>query len=409
MTSERPRGVFAVADFRRLWAAGLVSDAGDWLLFVALPLIVFQLTGSAIGTSIAFLLELIPAIVLAPVAARVAARFDRRRVMVVVNLAQAASLVPLLLVSTAADLPILYVVITAHASLAALFEPAKNSLLPELVGPEALVSANSLIGLNQNLGRLIGGPLGGVLLAFGGLDVIVAADAATYVLSAILIATVRGGGGAPVVAADEPTGVLKALRTPSLAGVFAMILLTSVAQGLFQVLFVLFVVGPLHGGDAEVGVFRGIQAVGAIAAGLALGLLARRRDAASLAVASTAAFGVLSLAIWNLPLITTAVWPYVILFAVVGAPGVIMVTAFVSALQTSSSPALRPGAFAAMGLLFAVGQGVGILLGGLADAAVPLTVLLQLQGAMYLTAALTGWLWSRRRARPGFRGVGAEA
>lgn len=400
MAAEGGGSAFAVPDFRRLWAAGLVSDAGDWLLFVALPLVVFQLTGSAIGTSIAFLLELIPAIVLAPLAARIAARFDRRRVMVLVNVAQAVSLVPLLLVATSADLPILYGVIAVHASLAALFEPAKNSLLPELVSPDALVSANALIGLNQNLGRLAGGPLGGVLLAFGGLDVIVAADAVTYLLSAALIATVRGGTGvAGIDDPDQPTGVWRALRTHELSGVFAMILLTSVAQGMFQVLFVLFVVGPLGGGDAEVGLLRGIQAIGAIAAGLALGLLARRRDAASLAVTSTAVFGVLSLAIWNLPLVTTNLWPYLVLLAVVGAPGVIMVTAFVSALQTASAPALRPGAFAAMGLVFAVGQGVGLLLGGLADAGVPLSVLLQAQGTMYLAAAATGWAWSRRRRR----------
>ena len=56
----------AVPAFRRLWAAGVVSDAGDWLLFIALPLVVLRLTGSALGTSVAFLLELAPAVLLAP-------------------------------------------------------------------------------------------------------------------------------------------------------------------------------------------------------------------------------------------------------------------------------------------------------------------------------------------------------
>jgi MFS family permease len=389
------RTAMAVPSFRRLWAAGLVSDAGDWLLFIALPVIVLQLSGSALGTAFAFLLELAPAVVLAPVAARVAARFDRRMVMVVVNIGQAVALLPLLLVDSVEHLPILFAVIAVHASLATLFEPAKNSLLPDLVPADALVSANALVALNQNLGRLIGGPLGGVLLVVGGLDLIVAVDVATYIVSAALIFLVRS----PARLLDEPgavTGVWAALRIRPLRAVFVMILLASVAQGLFQVLFVLFVVGPLSGNEGEVGLLRGVQAVGAIAAGLALGFLFHRVDARGMAVASTLVFGVLSLVIWNLPFVTTETWVFTVLFAIVGAPGVVMVTAFVSTLQAESTPGQRAPVFAAMGVVMAVGQAIGLLLGGLVDAGVPLLVLLQLQGALYLVAALAGSRWMRR-------------
>ena len=403
MTTEpatRHRSAFAEVSFRRLWTAGLVSDAGDWLLFIALPVIVLQLTGSALGTAFAFLLELAPAVLLAPLAARVSARFDRRLVLVAVNVGQALVLLPLLLVDSVDQLPLLYAVIAAHASLAAMFEPAKNSLLPDLVPADALLSANALVGLNQNLGRLVGGPLGGVLLAVGGLDLAIAVDVVTYLASAGLILLVRS----PRQLSVEPgsaTGVWAALTLRRLRTVFVMILLASIAQGLFQVLFVLFVVGPLGGGETEVGVFRGIQAVGAIAAGLTIGFLSRRSDARMLALASTLAFGILSLAIWNLPALTTATWLFAVLFAIVGAPGLIMVTAFISILQSESTPAQRPAVFAALGVVMAIGQGVGLLFGGLVDAGVPLLLLLQVQGALYLVAALSGaaWgasLWHRR-------------
>ncbi len=59
-------------DFRALWLAGLISDAGDWMLFVALPILVYTETGSALGTSLAFLIELAPAVVLAPLAGAIA-------------------------------------------------------------------------------------------------------------------------------------------------------------------------------------------------------------------------------------------------------------------------------------------------------------------------------------------------
>jgi MFS family permease len=72
-------GPLSAPAFRTLWAAGVISDAGDWLLLVALPIVVFQLTGSALGTAVAFAAELGPGIVLAPVAGRLADALDRRR------------------------------------------------------------------------------------------------------------------------------------------------------------------------------------------------------------------------------------------------------------------------------------------------------------------------------------------
>jgi MFS family permease len=161
------------------------------MLFIALPIVVYGQTGSALGTSAAFLAELGPAIVLAPVAGHVADRLDRRSVLLVVSFLQALSLLPLLLVHGHSGLAIVYAVILVQASLSALFEPAKNALLPTLVGPEMLVGANSLIALNNGLGRLVGGPLGGLLLAAGDLRAIVIADAASFALAAALIAAAR--------------------------------------------------------------------------------------------------------------------------------------------------------------------------------------------------------------------------
>ncbi|WP_341997986.1 MFS transporter [Microbacterium sp. LWH7-1.2] len=404
------RTAFAIPSFRRLWAAGLISDTGDWLLFIALPLVVFQLTGSALGTSIAFLLELIPAVALAPVAARLIGRFDRRWIMVAVNVGQALALLPLLWVDEVADLPLAYAVIFVHASLSTLFEPAKNTLLPELVDTGRLVSANALIGLNQNLGRLVGGPLGGVLLAVGDLGLIVVVDALTYAASAILIATlpaVAPAEAGPSPDSDlgaRPAGILAALRIPRLRGAFAVIFVSSVAQGMFLVLFVLFALGPLRGSDADVGLLRGIQAIGAVAAGVVLGFLVRGSSPRALTALSLFAFGALSLVTWNLPALTTDVWPYVALFAAVGAPGVIMIAGLMSVLQEHSEPRQRGAVFAAVGLVAALGQAIGILLGALSDGPIGLLPLLELQGCLYLLSgviALLGLPREHRRPKTG--------
>ena len=101
---------------------------------------------------------------------------------------------------------------------------------------------------------------------------------------------------------------------------------------------------------------------------------------------------------WNLPSLTTQLWPYVVLFAIVGAPGVVMMTGVMSIMQTSAAPRERAAAFAAVGLVAAVGQAVGILLAGLAGDPALLAPLLDLQACLYLLAGVVGLIWMRRPA-----------
>ena len=87
-------------NFALLWGGGLVSDLGDWMLLVALPVYVFQLTGSALIMSTVFVVELVPALLFGQVAGVLVDRWDRRRVLVVGGVVQAALLVPLLAATT---------------------------------------------------------------------------------------------------------------------------------------------------------------------------------------------------------------------------------------------------------------------------------------------------------------------
>jgi MFS family permease len=374
-----------VKEFRRLWLAGLISDTGDWLLLVSLPILIFQLTGSTLSTASAFLVELAPYLLLAPVAGVLADRLDRRRVLVWVSLAQAAALVPLLLWPR---LPVVFTVIAVEAALASLFEPAKNALLPTLVGPDDLVSANSLVGLNQNLGRLLGAPLGGLLLAAGDLRAIVAADAASFLIAVVLIAGVRGrahdGRVAPPAAA-APTGNPFPRRTIWVA--LSVTGIASVAQGVFVVLYVVFVARVLHGDATETGLLRGVQAVGAIGGGLLLAVAARIRPARLVGL-SCLVFGLLALATWNAPRLTTAVPLYVALFVAAGVPGVAMMAGMTTVLQTSTVDGERGKVFAALGLVAAAGQAVGMVAAGLLGDRLGAVTVLNGQAGLYLLAGL---------------------
>src|SRR5215469_10845342 len=179
-------------NFALLWLATLISRAGDWVLLVGLPIYVYVLTHSVLAISITLVAAFLPQIALGSVAGVLVDRWDRKQIMVISNLLLALALLPLLLVRTPDRVWIIYVVAFVETSLEQFFTPAENALLPALVGEEHLVPANSLNSLVQNLSRLLGPALGGLVAAAFGLLGIVVADALSFVLAAGLIAAISG-------------------------------------------------------------------------------------------------------------------------------------------------------------------------------------------------------------------------
>jgi MFS family permease len=325
----------------------------------------------------------------------------------------------LLVVHTRADLPIVYAVILVEAALMALFDPAKNAMLPSMLPPDELVSANALVALNQNLGRLVGGPLGGVLLAVGGLRLTVSADIVSYLLAAVLISRVSGtakarlrtdGSAVPARHAGDAggKGFVASLRNRRARVSLLVTFIAQIAQGIFVVLFVLFVAQRLHRGAAEIGLLRGVQAIGAIAASLVLATLARRAGPAALTAWSAVAFGIVSFAVWNAPALTSATALYVALFILAGAPGVVMSTGMVSSVQLATHDEERGRAFAALGLASNAGQSLGMLVAGVLTAPLGLLTVLNTQAALYVIAGGVAACWMRARSdvcRPGPGGI----
>ena len=175
------------ANFARLWWAGLISQAGDWVLLIGLPIYVYILTRSLLATSITFAAGIIPQIMLGSVAGVFVDRWNRKRTLVVANLLLAVALLPLMLVRTPDHVWIVYIVIFAETCFEQFTLPAQNALLPALVTEEQLVPANALNSLSSNLSRLVGPALGGVIAGFFGLNGIVVADTISFLLAALVL------------------------------------------------------------------------------------------------------------------------------------------------------------------------------------------------------------------------------
>jgi MFS family permease len=386
------------APLARLLAAGLVTDTGDWLLLIALPVYVLQQTGSALITSTVFVFELIPSLLVGPLAGVLVDRWDRRRALLTAYLAQAAMVLPLLAVSHGHNLWLIYLVTFVEATLAQFTEPARAALLPALVPLDDLAAANGLGAFCTNSARLFGGSLGGVLLVATGLTGIVAADALTFLLAALLVLQIPRGSdrvGLPErgaaadgrrVLAEWTAGLRMIGENRQLRAGMIVACVSSVAQGIFVVLFVVFVVRSLHGTSAEVGLLRGVQAIGGIVAGLLLAAHGRRASPRALVAGSLLVFGAIDLAIWNLPDLTRSEGLYLGLFIAAGAPGAAYFAGASTQLQQLTGDGMRGRVFSSFGSVLNIGQTVGMIAAGVLADRLPLIGILDAQAGLYLLA-----------------------
>ncbi|QKV72591.1 MFS transporter [Amycolatopsis sp. Hca4] len=392
--------LLGVPAFARLWVAAFFGETAEWMLQVALPVYVFQRTGSAATTALSIVLGLLPAVLLSPVAGVVADRWNRRAVLFGTCCGLAVVALPLL---AEPGVSLVYAVMAAQAALASVFEPARNALVPELVGVAEVTAANGLMSVNGSVARLAGGWAGGALLGFGGLADVVTGYLAVLVVAAALLAKPFRRVAAPVpAAAREPVvrawldGLRELTRNRRLRRTGVALVLTSVAQGMFLVLFVVYVLQVLGGSEADAGLLRGVQALGGLAAGFALATVARRVAPAALLGWGALALGLVSAVIWNLAFVTTAMGVYAGLFVVAGAPGVIVGAGVLSEIQSAVAPERAGRVLSTTFAAVATCTTAGALLAGALVVTTGAAALLNVQAGIYLLAGLLMLVRKRR-------------
>jgi MFS family permease len=174
-----------IRDFRLLWGGSVISALGTWLLVLAIPAHVLLVTGSLRDTGLTLAAQYLPVLVLAPVAGVITDRYDRRRLMIATNLFRAGAVAVMLLGTSPGRYWVLYAALLAESSGGVLYIPAWQARTPAIVGTGTeLSSANSLNALADGAVRLVGGPLGGILLAVCGVKWLICADALSYLASA---------------------------------------------------------------------------------------------------------------------------------------------------------------------------------------------------------------------------------
>lgn len=182
-------------DYRRLWIAQFISVIGDKVHQIAMSLLVYEVTGSIMQVGLMLAVTTLPAVLFGVVAGAYVDRWDRRSTMLIADLARALVVlsVPWLV---HLGMPFFYLAAFTVASISLLFEPARLSLIPELVEPEQLMAANSLDNVTTSVSELMGLAFGAGLVAWLGATKAFYFDGLTFVVSALFVAMVRYRGTA---------------------------------------------------------------------------------------------------------------------------------------------------------------------------------------------------------------------
>lgn len=178
-------------NFRRLWLAQIVSEIGDWFYTLAIYSLLLQLTGRASSVALALILQVLPQTFVGPIAGVVNDRISRKRVMIAADIIRMVVVFAMLLVRSRATVWLVYPLLLLETIMAAFFEPARSSVIPNISKREDVIVANTLGSATWSLNLALGATLGGIVAARFGRDTVFVLNAFSFLLSAVLIAGMR--------------------------------------------------------------------------------------------------------------------------------------------------------------------------------------------------------------------------
>ncbi|MBS1863736.1 MAG: MFS transporter [Actinobacteria bacterium] len=308
-------------DFRLLEAGSLITGLGTQATLVALPYQVFVITGSAFLTGMIGAAELVPLIVASLFGGALADRHDRRRLLLICQLALMTIAAGLALAAASGPPPIwiLFVLAAAMAGASAVERVVRSAIVPDTVSEERLPAAIALTyGLFQ-VTMVVGPAFGGILISLFGLTTPYAVDAVSCLGMAGAAAMMSPQ---PPAAARAPEPVLRSIRSglaymrklPAVTAGF-VIDLSAMTFGMPRALFPVLALTEYHAGAAGTGLLYAAVAAGSTVAALTTGWLSRARYLGRIVLVCVALWGLFIAAAG----FVNSIWPAAVLFAFAGA------------------------------------------------------------------------------------------
>jgi hypothetical protein len=402
------RGLLRNRALTRLLVGEFVSSIGDWLYLVALLIVVYEASGSALVLGIIGAARVAPYIFLSVPAGIAADRFDRRLILIYTDVARGLIMVALAVI-TALNGPLwLVVALTILATcFSSFFGPTIGAFLPTLVNERELGPANSAWASLDNLAFVVGPAIGGLLIAAGGVPLAFVLNAASFAFVAYILwrlpsptrapaaaAPAATEAGSPAEAPAEPKAAALGDYVAPLSGLALIDLVGGFVFGGLSILTVIIAVDILQAGEAGTGFLNAAIGVGGLIGAVGSGALVLRRRLGPPLVAGGALLG-LGLVVLGQ---SGSLAPALVAMTVASAGSLLMEVVSTTLFQRIVPDAVRGRALGVMETLSVGAYSVGSLALPLLAGVIGVTPVLVGSGIGMAAAALGGVLLVGRAA-----------
>jgi MFS family permease len=407
---ENAARVLRVRNYRVYTAGNSVSLIGSWMQRIAVGWLAWQLTHSTLWLGWVAVADLLPTMLLSPLAGLLADRLDRVgliRVTQVIAMTQAAILAALVYTGVI-DVVALFVLTLVLGAANALNQPARLALIPALVDRADLPAAVAINSLVFNGARFIGPAIAGIVIARGSVGLAFAVNSASYLAFLAALARLDVPRAGPVerprrreLLADTVAGYLYALRHPGIGRMISLFAVTSFSLRGFIELFPGFADAVFGRGPNGLAWLTATLGMGAVAGGLWMVRRPGIQGLTALIIGHTFLVAVSVLGF-------TATENYGVALACVFFCGFSLVTTGISAqtlIQSTVDPAMRGRVLGFYGMLFRGGPAANALFMGWLSAELGL----RLAVASGAVVCLLYWFWARLRQEVMERALEAEA
>jgi MFS family permease len=385
------RELLRIRDFRIFWSALSISAFGDALTALALLLTAQQVTGSTAAVALTAIAIALPSLLFGMIAGVYVDRWNRKRITILSDSMRAVLVLAFLLVDSPDRMWLLYVVAFVQAAIGIFDEPAKSALVPEMVGSERLLGANSLSMTSRIVAGVVGTGVAGLVAGLAGtVAPVYVMDGATFAVSAFLMSRLRLRGDALGKDSEHHFWAqfgegMKLLRSSRpLRGVLVGATVVMLGLGAVNVLLVPFVVGTLKISETWFGALEASQVSAMVLAGVLVTALAKALKPSGMVVLGLGGAGLVVAGMATV----SSVWHLMALLFLVGwfvAPAQAGVSTI---FQTEAPPELLGRAAASLSTAVTAANVTSMALAGAAAALIGVRGVFVAGGGLTVMAAL---------------------
>ncbi len=269
-----PFAVFRNRNFTLMWSGQFVDTMGSALTSLAASILIFRLTGSAASVGLMLIATAAPSLLVGLIAGVFVDRYNRKTIMVAANLIRAVlvALIPLLV---PLNIVWLYIIVALSSAVGQFFDPAHESVLPEVADEEELAAANSLMAISSFGSTAIGFAASGLIASAANINWAFYFDAFSFLFGAVCIMLIKlkpmpkiETGSVRLVFENIQAGMQRLFNTPILRSLFMVSIPVTIAFGLSNSLLLPFATRALGATEFEYGIQEGMTSLGFVAASL---------------------------------------------------------------------------------------------------------------------------------------------